>query len=260
MYTPVQSALVLFLGLAVAAPAPITPNPLVPRALNPSCAPGGNLDLSKFSLQLPTGSKGKVDQVSGDKLKGCQGWTNAQYFFTDKKDGAVVMKVPGSPSSSPCVTTPNSKHCRTELREASPQSWDSKTATNRLKAELTVVTADDSKYGTVIGQVKVDDKVSKKPLCELFINKSGTLTLGVSQIPDVSSLKMTEIGKVKIGEKFSYELRYEKGALSVAINGGEAKTMSTGQIKSPPCYFKAGNYNQGDSPSEVAFYSIDVQH
>ena len=217
-------------------------------------------DLSKFSLQLPTGSKGKVDQVEGSKLNGCKGYTSTQYFYTSQSDGAVVMKVPGSPSSSTCVTTPNSKHCRTEFREASPQSWDSKGATNSLKASLTVVKADDSKYGTVIGQVKVDDKVSKKPLCELFINKSGTLTLGVSQIPDVSSLKMTEIGKVKIGEKFSYELKYEKGSLSVAINGESPKTLSTGSIKSPPCYFKAGNYNQGNSASEVAFYSIDIKH
>jgi hypothetical protein len=27
------------------------------------------------------------------------------------------MKVPGSPATSGCVTTPNSEHCRTELRE-----------------------------------------------------------------------------------------------------------------------------------------------
>ncbi|KAF1949314.1 alginate lyase 2 [Byssothecium circinans] len=260
MSPSIQSAMLLFLALASAAPAPTTPNPLIPRALNPSCAPGGNFDLSNWTLQLPTGSAGKVDSVSASKLKGCNGWTNDKYFFTAKDSGALVMKVPGSSTSSGCVTTPNSKHCRTELRESSPQSWDSKTATNRLKASLTVKVADDSKYGTVIGQVKVDDKVSKKPLTELFINKSGTITAGVSQIPDVSSLKMTEIGKVKIGEKFSYELRYEKGVLSVVINDDAAKTLGTGSIKSPPCYFKAGNYNQGNSPSEVEFYSIDIQH
>jgi hypothetical protein len=255
-----QSAIILFLSLAAAVPTSITPNPVLPRALNPSCAPGGNFDLSKFSLQLPSGSAGKVDSVSANKLKGCQGWSSDQYFFSAKDNGALVMKVPGSSTSSGCVTTPNSKHCRTELREASPQSWDSKSTTNRLKATLSVKTADNSKYGTVIGQIKIDDKVSKKPLAELFINKSGTITIGVSQIPDVSSLKMTEIGAAKIGETFSYELKYEKGSLSVMINDAAAKKMSTGSIKSPPCYFKVGNYNQGDSPSEVEFYSIDIQH
>ncbi|KAF2687717.1 polysaccharide lyase family 7 protein [Lentithecium fluviatile CBS 122367] len=212
-----------------------------------------------FSLQLPTGSQGKVDQVSASKLKGCEGWQNKEYFYTSDS-GSLIMEVPGSSDSSGCVTTPNSKHCRTEFRESSPSSWDSNGSLNRLKASLTVKTADDSKYGTVIGQVKVDDSVSKKPVAELFINKSGTLTIGVSQIPDKSSLKMTEIGSVTIGEKFEYELRYEGGKLSVGINGGEMRTMSTGQLESPPSYFKAGNYNQGDSPSEVEFFSIDIQH
>jgi hypothetical protein len=252
------STILLFLSAAAAMPAPTTPHFLA-RAPNSTCAPGGKFDLSMFSLQLPTGSKGKVDSVSAAKLKGCDGYQNEEYFFSSDS-GSLIMKVPGSSESSGCVTTPNSKHCRTELRESNPSSWDSSGAVNRLKASLIVKTADDSKYGTVIGQVKVDDSVSKKPVAELFINKSGTLTIGVSQIPDKSSLKMTEIGKVTIGEKFEYELRYENGELSIAINGGELRKMSTGQLKSPPCYFKAGNYNQGDSPSEVEFFSIEVQH
>ncbi|KAF2244598.1 polysaccharide lyase family 7 protein [Trematosphaeria pertusa] len=254
----VQSALLLFLGLSLAAP--FTPNPLIPRALSPSCAPGGNFDLSKFNLQLPTGTPGHVTQISSSKLKGCEGWQDSKHFHTSKTDGALIMKVPGSSDSSGCVTTPNSKHCRTELREANLGSWDSTASTNRLKVLLSVTQADDSKYGTVIGQVKVDDSVSKKPVAELFINKSGVLTIGVSQIPNKSSLEMTEVGKVKIGQKFSYELRYEKGKFSVVINGAEPKTLSTGQLKSPPSYFKVGNYNQGDSPSEVVFYTIGVQH
>lgn len=250
---------VLLTGLTIAAPAPTTPNPLIPRALNPSCAPGGNFDLSNFSLQLPTGSQGHVDQISSSKLKGCEGWQSKDYFYTSD-DGSLVMKVPGSSDSSGCVTTPNSKHCRTELRESSPQSWDSNDATNRLNVSLAVIKADNSKYGTVIGQVKVDDSVSKKPVAELFINESGILTIGVSQIPNKSSLKMTEIGQVSIGEKFSYELRYEGGKLSVAINEEEPKVLGTGELDSPPSYFKVGNYNQGDSPSEVEFYGINIQH
>ena len=258
MAPSISCTLLLLIGAAAAMPAPATLNYL-PRAQNASCAPGGKFDLSMFSLQLPTGSKGKVDQVSASKMKGCQGYENKEYFFSSDA-GSLVMKVPGSSESSGCVTTPNSKHCRTELRESSPSSWDSNGSLNRLKVSLSVKKADDSKYGTVIGQVKVDDSVSKKPVAELFINKSGTLTIGVSQIPNQSSLKMTEIGSVKIGEKFEYELRYEKGELSVGINGGEMRKMSTGELKSPPSYFKAGNYNQGDSPSEVEFFSIEVQH
>ncbi|KAF2878101.1 polysaccharide lyase family 7 protein [Massariosphaeria phaeospora] len=251
-----SSTFILLLGIASAAP--FTSN-LIPRALDPKCAPGGNFDLSKWNLQLPTGSPGKVDSVSGAKLAGCSGWKDEKHFHTGS-DGALITKVPGSKDTAGCVTTPNSKHCRTELREAKPDSWSPKGATNRLNVQLQVQQADDSKYGTVIGQVKVDDSVSKKPLCELFYSKDGTLTMGVSQIPDVSSLKMQQIGKVPLKQKFGFEIRYEKSKLTVSIDGDEFKTLGTGSIDSPPSYFKAGNYNQGDSPSEVHFYAIDVQH
>ncbi|KAJ8117889.1 hypothetical protein OPT61_g1013 [Boeremia exigua] len=249
----ISTAILLFFTTSLAAP--LAHNP-VARASNkdPSCAPGGNFELKAFNLQLPTGSSGKVDQISGSKLSGCDGWSSPTHFYTSSS-GTLVMKVP---SRSDCVTTPNSKHCRTELREASPKSWDPKNDVNLLKARLSVPKPDDSKYGTVVGQVKVDDSVSKKPVAELFYNRAGTLTIGVSQIPDVSSLKMTEIGNVAVGATFQYELRYEGGKLSVRIDDGEQKIMSTGKLNSPKSYFKVGNYNQGKEPSEVVFHDIEI--
>ena len=47
-------------------------------ALNPSCAPGGNFDLSKFSLQLPIGSTGNPTTIPASQLEGCGGWQNYQ--------------------------------------------------------------------------------------------------------------------------------------------------------------------------------------
>lgn len=255
------AATILFtLGLTFAAPAPTTPNPLYARGLNPSCSPGGNFDLSKYNLQLPTGSDHHPDQISSSKLTGCSGYKNKDVFFTDPSDGALVFKVCGSSDSCGCVTTKNSKHCRTELRESKPNSWSPKSNTNRLRASLKVVKADNSAHGTVVGQIHVDDSVSTKPVCELFVNRKGEVTMGVEQIPDESSLKYTKVGKVTIGQKFEYEIRYEKGKLSVAIDGAGFKTLDTGSLNSPKSYFKAGNYNQGSEPSEVHFYSIDVQH
>ncbi|KAF2445818.1 polysaccharide lyase family 7 protein [Karstenula rhodostoma CBS 690.94] len=251
------ATLLFTLGLTLAAPT--SPNPLYPRSLNPSCAPGGNFDLSKFNLQLPTGESFHPDQIPGSKLAGCSGYEN-NVFYTNKSDGALVLKVCGSSSSCGCVTTKNSKHCRSELREATPTSWSPKAPVNRLRATLKVVKADDSAHGTVVGQIHVDDAVSKKPVCELFVNAKGEVSMGVEQVPDESSLKFTKVGKVAIGEKFEYEIRYEKGKLSVGIDGGEMKVLGTGGLKSPKSYFKAGNYNQGQSASEVHFYSIDVQH
>lgn len=152
-------------------------------ALNSGCAPGGNFDLSKWNLQLPIGSTGSPTTISSSALQGCDGYQDPghHYFFTESGDGALVMKVPGSPSSSGCVMTSNSKHCRTELREISPSSWDPNAATNRLSVTLQVAQADDSTYGTVIGQIHIDDSVSSKPVCELFYSSNGNISMGVEQ-------------------------------------------------------------------------------
>ena len=115
--------------------------PLTLWALNPSYAPGGNFDMEYWELQLPTGSPGSPTTIPSSQLQGQNGYQDPghHYFFTESGDGAMVMKVPGDPSDSGCVTTPNSLHCRTELREVnpstgSPTSWDPNAATNRMKA------------------------------------------------------------------------------------------------------------------------------
>ncbi|KAL1856147.1 hypothetical protein Plec18167_000230 [Paecilomyces lecythidis] len=231
-------------------------------ALNPSCAPGGNFDLSKWDLQLPIGSAGSPTTISSSSLQGCNGYQDPghQYFFTESGDGALVMKVPGSPSSSGCVTTPNSQHCRTELREISPSSWDPNAATNRLSATLQVTQADDSSHGTVIGQIHIDDSVSSKPVCELFYNSNGDISIGVEQTRSGGNEVVTYVDNVPVDTTFSYEIQYESNVLSVSINGGAAKTFSTYSLDAPASYFKVGNYNQGDSPSDVHFLAISTQH
>ncbi|KAG4027418.1 hypothetical protein MFRU_030g00540 [Monilinia fructicola] len=262
-----------FLGLAIAAPAQKSTTKEVSAAstsaaispglasgnLKPTCAPGGNIALSKWTLQLPTGSQGHPDSIAGSKLAGCNGYTQKDYFFTSPADGAVVMKVPGGVSTG-CVTTANSKHCRTELREASPSSWSPSAATNKLSATLQVLAADDSAHGTVIGQIHIDDSVSSKPVCELFYNSKGVISMGVEQTREGGDEIVTEVGSVAVGSKFSYVIAYEGGKLSVSINGGTAKVLNTYELKNPKSYFKAGNYNQGNSKSEVHFFAIDVQH
>ncbi|KAF2007814.1 polysaccharide lyase family 7 protein [Amniculicola lignicola CBS 123094] len=233
--------------------------------LDPKKSPGANFDLSIFNLQLPTGSQGHVDQISPSRLSG--DYSNSKYFYTSDEDGALILKVPGSRDSAGCVTTPNSKHCRTELREVRPNSWSPKDAINRMKVTLVVAQADDSKYGTVVGQAHVDDKISTKPVFEIFVNQQGEVTIGVEQIPKKSSLEMTRVGSVDIGSVFDYEVRYENGSLQMRLTGagvtdgaGKWQTFGTGSLRGPASYFKVGNYNQGDSPSEVWIYDIDIKH
>ncbi|KAJ6095187.1 hypothetical protein N7467_002700 [Penicillium canescens] len=170
------------------------------------------------------------------------------------------MKVPGSPSSSSCVTTKNSKYCRTELREQNASSWDPTAAINRLSATLAVPQADDSNHGTIVSQIHMDSSVSVYPVAKLYYKSNGSLTIGVHKSRAGGTEYYTSIGNITIGKTFSYDIRYEQSILTVGINGGAPKTVSLGNLNPLLSYFKAGNYNQGDSPSEVHFFEISVQH
>lgn len=252
------SPLLLLLPLAIPISAVPALSGLTPRSLNPSCAPGGNFDLSPWTLQLPIGSTGDPEEISASSLEGCSGWENYSYFFTESGDGALVMKVPGSPASSGCVTTPNSEHCRTELAEN--DSWSPNDGTNVLSVTLAVEVPDNSEYGTVIGQIHMDSSVSTKPVCELYYNTAGTITMGVEQTRSGGDEVFTVVGSVPVGTTFSYKITYESNVLTVSINGGAAQELSTYSLDAPLSYFKAGNYNQGSDASDVHFFAISISH
>lgn len=220
------------------------------------CAPGGNFDLSIWKLQLPTGSEGSPDSISSSELSGCDGYED-DYFFTNDEDASLVMKVPGSPSSSNCVTTPNSDHCRTELRESDPSKWSPSDATNRLFADLVVTEISDN--SVAVGQIHIDDSISTKPVCELYYGSSGKLEMGINTCTTCSQERF-DIGNVPVGQRFTYEIRYESDQLSVSIDGGDFQNLDTFDLDSPDGYFKAGNYNQGEGATEVHFYAVEVTH
>lgn len=214
--------------------------------------------MSKWNLQLPIGDPGSPTTIKSSSLQGCSGYQNTKYFYSEA-DGSMTMKVPGSVDSCGCVTTKNSKHCRTELSE-NGNSWNPKASQNRLKVTLTAVQPDDGSYGTVIGQVKMDDSISSKPVCELFYGADGTISMGVEQTKDGGDEIVTTLGKIPVGQKFTYEIRYENNVLQVAINDQGFTKLSTYSLNAPLSYFKVGNYNQGDVPSNIRFYTISVTH
>jgi hypothetical protein len=122
-----------------------------------TASPATNFNLAQWELQLPTGTPGNPTTISSSQL---QGGFQDQYFFTNSSDGFLGMKDPGIN----CVTTPNSAHCRTELREmnadGSAASWFP-SGTNKLDATLKV---EDPGGSVVIGQVHL---AGEKPLAEL---------------------------------------------------------------------------------------------
>ncbi|OAR00215.1 hypothetical protein LLEC1_03167 [Akanthomyces lecanii] len=228
-------------------------------ALNPNCAPGGNFDLSHWKLQLPIGKPNHPDEISADRLGGCSGYTNAKYFSTDASDGSLVLTVPGDKTNSDCVSTEHSDHCRCELRESTPSSWDPRADRNRLFGELKVTRNDGE---ICIGQIHVDDDgVSHKPVAELYYNAAGDLKMGV-QLCAQNDCKQqrVDVDRVPRGQRFTYEIRYERNVLSVSINGKAFQKLDTHKLNGPKSYFKAGNYNQQSRPTEVHFYQIKVSH
>lgn len=234
----------------------------IPAALaDPGCAPGGNFDLSFWSLQLPTGSSGTFTTIKSADLQGCSGYQDSN-FSTDKSSGAIVLIAPGNPDLTHCVTSSGSEHCRTELREVDSKTgknaaWSPK-KTNRLTVSMTVVAADDGSHGTAIGQVFAS--AASKPLAEMYYSRKGEIVVGVK--PDANSGQIvTKVGSVPVGTQFEYKLEYSKDVLMVTING-KATKLDTGNWNSPDCYFKAGNYNQGKSAdsSKVVISAINVSH
>ncbi|KAL6714780.1 hypothetical protein ACLMJK_007040 [Lecanora helva] len=195
-------------------------------ALDPSCAPGGNFDLTKWQLQLPYGDNGVPKTISPDNLKGCGGFQDPghHYFFTESGDGAMVMKTPGSPDQTGCLKTSGSQHCRTEFGELA--HWSPTSGTNRLFADLLV------KFGTEY------------------------------QVQGGQGQDLQLIGTVPVGTRFTYEVRFEGGELLARLNGDAFKTLKT-YFTTPKAFFKAGNYNQDVQTTDVAdlhFFQLVITH
>lgn len=174
----------------------------------------------------------------------------------------MVLLAPGNPDLTGCATTSGSEHCRTELREVVKGSganaaWSPK-GTNTLTVNMKVVKSDDGTHGTAIGQVFASE--ASKPLAEMYYSPSGDIVVGVK--PDADSNQVvTKLGNVPVGTYFTYVLNYSNNKLSISING-KSTSLSTFSWNSPASYFKAGNYNQGQSAasSEVRISAINVVH
>jgi hypothetical protein len=207
--------------------------------------------MSIWSLQLPIGSPGSPTTISNTQLE--NGFTDP-YFFTGS-DGAMDFFDPGVN----CVTTANSTHCRSELREVNPDGsnavW-SASGTNTLSATLTVTQAAGA---PVVGQIHDDPAVSVRPLIELFYTSSGDVVAGVEQCTAGGCINRTTVGHVPPGTKFSYVISYSQNKLTVSINGGAPVSLSS-PILGIGGYFKAGDYGQSPTNASVSFYSLKVVH
>jgi hypothetical protein len=232
----------------------------VAAGLDPTVAPGGNFNLSVWSLQLPIGSPGSPTTIQPSQLKGASGYTNPAYFWTDKNDGSMTFWDPEAG-----VTTPNSSYARSELREmntnGSAADW-SLTGTHKLSATLRIVSVTKN---VCVGQIHLGSGGSStKPLLELYYRPNGDIILGVENSPDGGQTLHT-LTNVPLGTQWSYVIAIVGGQIQVTVNGSTKSYPIASGFKAYHQYFKAGDYNQSSSSStsngaKVKFYALTVSH
>ena len=178
-----------------------------------AATPANVLSFAHWTLQLPIGSAGSPTTITSASL--VAGFTDA-YFLYDNSDGtpAVAFFAPDNG-----VTTSNSEHPRSELREmqsdgTTPANWDPFDAkTHTMKTTLKVT---DARHRLCIGQIHIGTVLrgthaaSTKPLMELYYETNGGLTVGLNGSPTAGQTE-TSIGTVAVGTKFSYQITINSG-------------------------------------------------
>lgn len=245
-------------GLALAMPAGAT-TAATPFA-DPSKAPGGNFDLSVWQLQEPVGSPGKPTTIPSSRLQGSNGFQD-DYFYTDKRDGAMTFWAPEKG-----VTTPNSRYARSELREMNRDGgaadW-SLGGSHKLQATLRVVSVTKN---VCVGQIHLGSGGSStKPLVELYYRANGDIVLGTENSPE-GGQTLHNVGHVSVGKTWNYTIAVSGGdTIDLTVNGSTTHYDIPSSFFQYKQYFKAGSYNQSSSDSttngaRVGFYGLTVSH
>ena len=222
--------------------------------LNPNNPPGKNFNLSGYTLQLPTGSSGNVDMVSGSTL--AAGYAKSPYFYTDPGDGAMDMMDPHTG-----WTTSGSLHPRVEFRENA--IWPT-SGTNILNGTVAITKVPSN---TTIAQIFQGTGPSK-PLCELQFNAGGTVNLFLENTNQGGGGTTTSITTVGVGTKFNYQLKLAGSTITVIANGVTKTFTMNSSFNGEQFYFKAGDYDQSavsGTPTTsvstmVKYYALSITH
>ena len=242
--------------VSTAAAAPVH----APHGLNPGIAPGGNFDLSRWELQLPTGTTNHTTTISPTQLEGANGY-QSKFFFTNTTDGSMSFWDPEN------GVTLGSKFPRTELREMTASGTEiewSIPGTHMLSATLKVTVLPDH---VAVGQIHLDNSSgSSKPLLELFYYKNGNVDLAIEQTPAGGNEVHHVVGNVPLGTQWSYVISLtNSNTIGISLNGTNHTFTMPSAFNGIKMYFKAGDYDQSFGSSSkigarVQFYALNVFH
>jgi hypothetical protein len=199
---------------------------------------GSPIDFSIWQLQLPTGSGKSPTTISPAEL--LAGFSNA-YFYRAPADGQIFM----DPATG--ITTSGSLHCRTELREMTPDgsaaAWPS-TGTNTMTASGRILQIGGGASGHVaVGQVF--NGTDSIPLCELeYSAKLGGFQVIYEEAKGGGTTTDLKV-PVALAAAYTFTLDLSNGVLTVGVDGKAVytKTPSAAAV-AKTFYFKAGDYDQ----------------
>jgi hypothetical protein len=207
------------------------------------------------ALQLPTGSPGRPDTISGGKLENFQNSS-----FKRNGDGSITLSVPKGGG----VTTPNSSFPRSELAEN--KTWNMSNGPHSLSATLSVDKLPPN-GNVVIGQIhqKRSDGKPPRPPMEIHFQNGQVYATVMSKNAErgqYTRKKIVLAENIKPGEKFSYDATMNKnGKIDLTVNGKTKSVALDPSFNGTNFYFKAGNYCQDkNGGSQVTFNKLGIQH
>ncbi|HEV2635971.1 MAG TPA: polysaccharide lyase family 7 protein [Actinocrinis sp.] len=165
------------------------------------------------------------------------------------------------------MTTANSDYSRSELREmtsgGAAANWFAAGTTNKLSATVKATTVPAS---VCVGQIHLGSGGSTKPLLELFYHSNGEIVMAIEQSPAGGNEVSYDVASVPLGTQWSYTIGLSGSTISLAINGGAARTWTASStFNGYGMYFKAGDYDQTSGSSStvgarVEFYALSISH
>ena len=215
---------------------------------DPSLLPGRLLDLKNWKLTLPSGRRGKPEEIHGPDLSS---FTNQFFRLNEAENGVVFTANAGG------VTTSGSSYPRSELREMNgteKAAWESTAGTHTLDVCEAITKTPTAKPEVVSAQIHdTEDDV-------LQIRLEGT-TLSV-QYDDGKGEAVLDPA-YRLGTPFRVTIVVTADGIAVSYNG-EHKTDI--EKSGSGWYWKVGAYVQsnpskGEAPDavgEVVVYSLDM--
>jgi hypothetical protein len=223
--------------------------------LNPAVAPGGNFDLTNWTLYLPGQTPDAVSTVSATELAGAKGFTDER-FYTNSLDGAMILLLP-QPEDTPVPVSG-----RTEFREVT-DGWLAY-GRHSLEAEVQIPQLAEQVIIAGIWQ----SWPQQEPLCELCYKGDGSLQLQMYTGNPTDAPVLIPAGKVSVGKHFSYTLFLSENEVTVNVDGHNTDARIPQAFAGRRYYFRAGNAvppaAEGTAVNPrgtmVKFYRFSLQH